>query len=176
MAIGIAYPTQANAVPQNCTIGFLDYNDSATVGTPLVVLAGVPKVLTNDELGAQTNKSFLAPGVTDIWLAGTDVFDWSQLKLGDMVDIRLAVEVITSSVNTDISIDLHLGTGAGSYVIPFFTDESFKDATTHPLNRYNGIYMGDTNTLDNGGQFKITSDKDCTATVIGWYCKVLIRD
>lgn len=160
----------------NCTIGLIDYNDLATASTPLVVtVAGSPVVLTNDGAGPNTNKDHLPPGVTELWNVSTDVFDWSELKLGDMVDIRLDITVITASVNTEIKVDLHLGTGGGAYTIPFITEINFKNTGNHPVNRFNGIYMGDLNTLDNGGQFKISTDKDCTVIVNGWYIKALIR-
>lgn len=160
----------------NCTIGLIDYNDLATASTPLVVtVAGSPVILTNDGAGANTNKDHLPPGVTELWDVDNDMFDWSELKLGDMVDIRLDIQVITASVNTEVSVDLHLGTGGSAYTIPFITATNFKTTGTKGLNRFNGIYMGDANTLDNGGQFKITTDKDCTVIVVGWYMKALIR-
>jgi hypothetical protein len=166
-----------SAIPvDNARIGFIDYNDSFTPGTPLVVtVAGSPVVLTNDGLGANTNKLFKPTGVSELWTPGTSQFDWSDLKLGDMVDIRLDIAVITASVNTEIKVDLHLGTGGSAYTIPFVTEVNFKNTGTHNLNRFNGIYMGDANTLDNGGQFKISTDKDCTVIVNGWYIKALIR-
>lgn len=178
MTIGAAYPATGNGdqVAQNLTIGLMDYNDLATATTPLSALAGVPLVLTNDEGGAFTNKAFLPPGVTDVWIAASDVFDWSELKLGDMVDIRLDIAVDTGSANTEVTVDLHLGTGGNAYVIPFVTEQNFKVSAVHIINVYNGIYMGDANTLDNGGQFKITCSNNSDVEVRGWYCKVLIRD
>ena len=156
--------------------GFFDYNDLATTGTPIAVTPGTsPLALTNDELGAFTNKTYPPIGVTDVWDASGGVFDWSELSLGDTVDIRLDVDVITTSVNTEIKIDLHLGTGGGVYTIPWILETNFKTTGTHKLNRFNGIYMGDINTRDNGGQFMITTDSNCTVVVNGWYCRVIRR-
>jgi hypothetical protein len=154
--------------------GFVDYNDSTTAGTPISLSAGVPTVLTNDGAGSFTNKTYLPTGVTDVW-DEVDSFDWSELELGDMLDIRMDVFLTTSSPNTTVEVDLHLGTGGGAYTIPFVTDADFKDAGTHTINKYNGIYMGDTNTLNNGGQFKITCDKNSTVVVNGWYVKIIRR-
>lgn len=160
----------------NCRIGLVDYNDAATAGTPLVVTeVGSPVPLPNDGLGAFTNKIFIPDGITDIWDTLTDKFDFTELSLGDMIDIRLDVALITSSVNTQIKIDMRLGIGGSEYLVPFIPEVNFKDTGTHPLTRFNGIYMGDTNTLNNGAHFEITTDKDCTIIVNGWYCKILIR-
>jgi len=162
--------------PDNCRIGILDYNDTATTGTPLVVtVVGSPVPLPNDELGSFTNKLYTAVGVTDVWDASAGEFDFSDLKLGDMIDIRLDVILHTTSVNTQIDIALRLGLGASEYRVPFITEANFKNTGDHPLTNFNGIYMGDTNTLNNGAYFEITTDKDCTLTVNGWYCKVLVR-
>lgn len=154
--------------------GLIDYNDLATASTPITVLAATPTVLTNDGAGAFTNKLYLPIGVTDIW-DEVDSFDWSELPLGSMVDIRLDLALTTASPNTTVEIDLHLGTGGGAYTIPFVTDADFKTASVHTVNKYNGIYMGDSNTKDNGGQFKITCDKQSSVVVNGWYCKIITR-
>lgn len=155
------------------THGFFDYNDSGA--SISVTVAGSPVVLTNDEAGAFTNKTYPPDGVTDVWDSTLDVFDWSELSLGDTIDIRLEFELTTISVNTEIKVDLHLGTGGSSYTIPFIIESNFKNTGTRTVSKYNGIYMGDLNTLDNGGRFKITTDKDCSVVVNGWYCKVVKR-
>ena len=169
--------TTAGTVPtDNFSGGLFDYSDSATSITPITVIGGgAAVVLTNDELGPFTNKLFPPVGVSDVWNPITDSFDWSDLKLGDMIDIRIDIDAITTSVNTEISIDLHLGTGGAAYTVPWILETNFKNTDTHKLNRYNGIYMGDLNTLNNGGQFLVSSDKDCTIVVNGWYCKIVKR-
>ena len=171
---GTAWGSIDQSQGDNFAGGLVDYNDSTTAGTPIVITAGVPTVLTNDGAGAFTNKLFLPEGVTDVW-DDVDSFDWSELELGTMVDIRLDISLTTASPNTSVEIDLHLGTGGGAYTIPFVTDADFKTAAVHTVNKYNGIYMGDTNTLDNGGQFKITCDKNSTVIVNGWYIKIIMR-
>ena len=149
--------------------GFLVYNDS---GTPIVHTGGVDTVLTNDELGAQTLKTFAPNGVTDIWNASSGLFDFSELSNGDMVDIRLNIEVVTSSANQEIEIDMELGIGGFSYLIPFSHDV-YKTTGTKIEGGYEGIYMGDDNTRLNGARFVFKSTDDATITVSGWYCKII---
>jgi hypothetical protein len=159
----------------NYSGGLLDYNDLGTTASPIAVSADTATVLTNDELGAFTNKSYLPVGVTDVWVAGSDTFDWSELKLGDMIDIRLDIDVITTSVNTELKVDLVLAIGGFSYPIPWVLETNYKTTGTHKINVYNGVYIGDTNTLDNGARFEITSDSACTVVVNGWYVKIIAR-
>lgn len=158
-----------------CRIGFADYNDLATVTTPISVPGGLVDIdITNDGLGPFTNKSYLPTGITDVWDSTINAFDWSGLKFGDMVDIRLDLVVTTSSPNQLVIVDLLLGVGGGQYSIPFIST-SFKNAGAQSINRYNGVYMGDANTINNGAKFVIRSDSIATLKVNGWYCKILTR-
>lgn len=154
--------------------GWADYNDNATSGTPLNVTGGgAAVVLTNDALGVYTNTAHLPSGVDRLWDPSTNNFDWSGLSIGDMVDIRIDITVTTASNNTAIDIDLELGTGGSVYTIPFISEQDFKTSAAHKIVEFNGIYIGDSNTKDNGGRFKISADKNCTVTVNGWYVRCI---
>ena len=156
--------------------GLFDYNDLATATTPITITGGAGFIsLTNDELGPFTNKTYAPLNVTDVWDASGGVFDWDELSLGDTVDIRLDLEIVTTTNNTQVDVDLFLGTGGGAYQIPFVIEQNFKNTGTFKVNRFNGIYMGDTNTLDNGGVFKMSADSTCTVKVNGWYCRIIRR-
>lgn len=179
----IAFPSLGGAgggtrrlPPDNCRIGFIDYNDAGTAVTPIVVTGGAPAVkLTNDAAGPFTNKDYRPEGVTDIWDVDTQEFTGRDLKLGDMVDLRLDLEVTTASPNTRVVVDMLVGVGSGSeYTVPFI-HTTLKNAGTEQLNRYNGFYMGNELTLNNPAHFVISADGDCTVVVKGWYCKLLIR-
>ena len=155
--------------------GFFDYNDLATATTPIVVTGGAGFVnITNDGLGGFTNKTYRPSSVADIWNASTGFFDFTSLKLGDMVDLRLDIEITTTSPNQDLEISLFLGDGLNEYPVPFY-DDDVKSARAKPINRYNGFYMGDNNTLQETGQFRIKSPDDCTVIVRGWYVKIIKR-
>ena len=100
---------------------FFDYNDAATASSPLAVVGGAPFLaLPNDGLGANTNKAFAPSTVTEVWDAATGQFDWAELELGDTIDLRVDVEVTTSTPNQLVDIELFLGVGAAEYSIPFF--------------------------------------------------------
>ena len=154
-------------------VGFVDYNDLDTATTAIVIPNTSTYIsLTNDGLGAFTNKLYLPSGVTDVWDVSLDAFDWSELTLGDMVDIRLDIIITTANNNQEVVVALELGTGGFSYEIPY-AHLVFKSAGTYQINKFNGIYMGDSNTLDNGGHFKVLSDGNATVVVNGWYCRII---
>ena len=155
--------------------GLVDYNDAATAITPLVVTGGGADVLlTNDKLGSFTNELFLPSGVTSIWNSTTSQFDFSQLKLGDMIDIRLELNVDMSGQNSEFEVDLELGIGGSPYPISF-SRESYKTSGVKLIDKWNGVYKGDANTLNNPAQFVVRSDTNCTVVVSGWYCKIIRR-
>lgn len=158
----------------NCRVGFFTYNDLATQSTPISHTGGVDTTLTCDELGPQTLKTFAPTGIADVWDASAGEFDFSEMSVGDMIDIRLDILVTTTVPNQEVVIVLEAAQGGSSYRVPF--DQAFfKTAGEHVVDRYNGLYMGDSNTLDNPAQFMIVSDDDATIVINGWYCKVLIQ-
>jgi hypothetical protein len=155
--------------------GFVDYNHSVTALTSLSQGTS-PKVLVNDTLGTHTNRNYLPTGITDIWNTTTNRFDFSQLKLGDMLDIRLDLDIDTSLLNTNIKIDLHLAEGtAEEYVLPFLVETNYVAAKIYKINKYTGIYMGNEETLNSPSSLKISSDGACDFKVNGWYCKIIKR-
>lgn len=159
--------------PRPVSMGISDYNDTATATTPIAVPGNGSNVaLTNDAAGPFTNEAYAIPGTPPIWDSVSQTFDWSFLALGDAVDVRLDIEVTTTTPNQNVAVDLVMAVGGSSYPIPYI-NQTFKSAGVHPLNRYNGVYMGDSNTLDNGANFVVRSDAPASVKVNGWYCKVL---
>jgi hypothetical protein len=151
--------------------GWADYADFATTGTPLNVTA-VYSVITNDGLSVNTNTSYLQEGVTQLWDSSTNSFDWSELKIGDMIDIRLDLSVTIVTNNTAVDVDLFMGFG-GSIDVPFISAQNFKTAGTYNLIRYQGLYIGSDDVRNNAAQLKIKADHNCTCVVNGWYVRCI---
>lgn len=155
-------------------MGVWDYNDAATSTTPISLTpTGTDVDLTNDELGANTNKTYKLSDVTDVWDASTNRFDFSELSLGDVVDLRIDVTVTTTSSNTDTVLKINLGIGGTVYSLKI-DRSSFKTAGTYQIVKMFSVYMGDTNTLNNPASLTLSSDSgSATCVVNGWYAKVL---
>jgi hypothetical protein len=164
------------ASPDGFSGGWADYADVATTGSPIAVSA-VPAVLTNDGLGVDTNTTYLpigGDGITQLWNTSSNGFDFSDLSVGDMLDIRMDISVIIASVNTVVDVNLVMGSG-GSITVPFISDQNYKATGTFEVIRYMGIYIGSEDVRDNLAQLKIEADKACTCTVHGWYIKAIRR-
>ena len=150
-------------------MGFFDYNHGS--GTQNYVTGDL--VLINDATGVNTNKVYAPEGVTDVWNSTTNKFDFTDLSLGDTVDIRLDLNFTPSSPNQTVNVFLKLAVGTpGEYTIPFIVDNQIKTAINTRLVRFNGIYMGDSNTRDNPAEFIISSDDPGTVQVNGWYVRI----
>jgi len=164
------------ASPDGFSGGWADYEDVATTGTPINVTA-TPTVLTNDGTGVNTNTSYLpvgGNGVTQLWDTSSNGFDFSDLNVGDMVDIRMDITMIITSNNTAVDVDLYMGSG-GSIVVPFISQQNFKSTGSFEVIRYMGIYIGSEDVRDNLAQLKVSADNNCTCTVHGWYIKAIRR-
>lgn len=136
-------------------MGWVDYNN--TEAAVALTVAGTEYVITNDGAGPFTNKGFIPEGHGELWDTTNDKFDFSSLKLGDVVLYRFDFIFNASSVNREAEVNLHLGTGGSAYVLPV-AHRSFKASGAKPMGGLGFIYMGDNNTLNNGGQFKAQSD------------------
>ena len=170
-----AQPTSSSSLgpPDLWDFGSIDYADLATQSTPFAITGGAGYVpIPND--GAGVNGYSNPPsGVTNVWDVATQAFDFTQLSIGDMIDIRLDMQITTTATNQEYDIVLELGQGVSAYQIPFAVKSNVKTAGAVFVNRYNGIYIGNALTLDNPGQFKIQSTANATLQVNGWYCKVI---
>ena len=158
--------------------GVYDYNDVTTASTPIsLAVAGTQYELTNDGAGAFTNVAYPIPGLANMWDVATNRFifkDGTVLALGDTVDIRFDVEVTTSTTNTAIDLVIELGIGGSPYQLSIINEADKKAAGTYKLIRWFGIYMGDSNTLDNPGRVLAAADKTgVTVKVNGWYIRAL---
>jgi len=163
------------AVSQGTAIGYADYNDTTTATTPINLTAGTPAYLTNDAAGAFTRDSLQSGLIANtLWTSVDNKFDWAGAGLvsDDMVDIRLDIELTTTTANQEFEVVLEMNTDGVPYDIPF-ANGIVKTAGSINVNRYNGVYMGDSGTLNGKARFKIVTDSAATVLVRGWYVKVI---
>jgi len=155
---------------QQGQIGFADYNDTATTGSPISVSATTWTKLTNNGAGTNTIKK-LPGGVTDLWNTSTHQLSLAELPLYSMVDGRVDIAVTTSGANQAVKLRLSLAIGDPiAFTIPageFF----FKTAGVHSITATIPFYLGSAPVRANPGEFQIYSDATCTVVVNGWYMR-----
>ena len=156
-------------------VGFFDYNDLNTATTPITHNGSEGfKKLTNDTLGAFTTTEFRPKGMTTLWDAANSQFDFGELAIGDIVDLRVDLEVTTTSANQEIEIQLLIDIGGSPYSINLL-HASYKTAGTHKVVTYVGGYVGSAGTRDNPTEVQLDTDSSATIKVNGWYAKVVRR-
>lgn len=156
-------------------MGFWDYNDLSTASSP-ISLSSTPVQLTNDGLGTFTNSTYKLPEIEDVWDVSSNAFDFTGLKKGDIIDMRLDVEITTTGANHDILMDIQLGIGGFPYQLPVFNRAIKTASTTQGVFMFS-IYIGDDNTLNNPGHIRMQSDSGTSDTVKinGWFLEVTSR-
>ena len=107
-----------------------------------------------------------------MWNAGTSSFDFSELSVGDAVELRILVEPTTASNNTQIEIDLYLGSGVNQYKVPFITTQNFQFAGLFEATRYTSFPIRSEDTRTSPAQFKVIANKDCTMQTDDFLVKV----
>jgi hypothetical protein len=150
--------------------GYAIYEDSRVTTTTLA--AGVLTVIPNDALGTNTTNAYLPLGVTNLWNAGTSSFDFSELAVGDAVEMRIIVQPTTTNNNTEIELDLFLGSGGAQYKVPFITTQNFQFAGLFEATRYTSFPIRDEDTRTSPAQFKAIADKNCTLQTDDFFVKV----
>lgn len=150
--------------------GTWDYANTLTAQS----FTGTSIYLNNNGLGTNTNKDYRLTAIPDIFDTINNSFDFSDLELGDRVDIRLDVTITTSSANQSCDINLELGIGSTPYEISFL-DREFKTATSHTFTVDGWFYLGNTLTKDFPAKLKFFSDANATILVNGWAVNVIKR-
>lgn len=151
--------------------GYADYNDSTTSGTPITPSTSTWTKLTNDKAGAFTTTAYLPAGVTDLWDTTGNQFDFSELSLGDQVDIRFDLSVTTTSANQVVRQRVQFDIGGSPYNIEF-DQKQVKTAGTFQVIRQVKFHMGNSGTINNPGEWQIWTDSSANVTVNGVYISV----
>jgi len=139
------------------TSGFIDYNDTSTSTTPLVLLADTWTTLPNDGLGAFTNKTYAPSGIAELMDNATGELDFTETELGTTLMIRNDYEVTPNINNAQLHIRYSLGGGEGEYTLPTILGrlDSGSGVGYRFTLKPDLIYIGDINTKDNPGAIQI---------------------
>lgn len=159
-------------------MGWQDYNDLATKTTPVTVsVADQWYDLPNNGLGPYTNKSENVLNRSDLWNTSTNTFDFSSLRVGDLVFIRLTGYITTHVSNVAVAGRLQMALGSPiAYTLSF--DQSFiKKAGRHLLSPMIMLYIGNEETRAYPAKPQATSDVSGTEVEVdGWVITVFTRD
>lgn len=157
--------------------GFIDYNDTSTTSTPLVLSTDVWTTIPNDGLGSFSNSTYPPSGVAELMNVANGAIDPTELTLGDTMLIRNDFTVTPGTNNTLLEFRYTLGTGGGAYTLEKImgrldsgSGQPYRFSLATDL-----IYLGDLNTRDNPIVLQIRLSANGTLINAGSAIQVLRR-
>lgn len=166
--------TTKDALP----FGWADISDSATIGVPISITGGAaPATLTNNASGSPTVFTYLPDGVTSaFWVPGTNSFDFSQLAVGDMIDLRVDLSVTTTAANQELYVDLSMAIGGATpFQIPVISPMQIKSSGTYRVVHPVSFYIGSNDVRTNPARLRFSSPNNASVVVNGWYVRICRR-
>ena len=150
--------------------GWADYDHNGGIQTNIP--ANEWTVLENNAAG-NTITNFLPTGVTGLWVpgSGNHRFNLTSLAVGDMVDLRVDMEVTTSGPNVGVQLRLNFG---GLFDL-LFCNREIRTASTCRNTSYIGFYVGETIRNNTGIRLEVRTTAITNVKVYGWYVKVTRR-
>ena len=155
--------------------GFYDYEN--TLPTQTIAGDEVYHKLLNNGLGIHTKKQFRPRGMdlAGIWNTTTNQFDFTQLRLGDQLMIRVDLTIIPGTPNQDIDTAINFDIGGESFLLMV---DHIIPKRSDPIPRhisYVAMYMGTQEVVGNPAEILMRSDDVFDVTVHGWYIDITRR-
>jgi len=159
------------------SVGYFLHNDLATQTTPISVLSGVETQLTNDTDGAQTSLTQAPYLVSNVWDSDNNKFDFSQLSVGDTLEIRADILLTTTAVNQKYKLFLRVGDGSVAEYDLLISQGLVKSVVTdEQIVGQVGFSINYQEHIDNATLIYIVSDANCDVKVNGWYTRVIRKN
>jgi len=156
------------------SVGYFHYTDTETQTTPLTILPDTNKKLTNDGLGAQTNLTQAPYGVSSLFNTTTNEFDFSQLSIGDTLDLRVDLSLTTTSANQKYLVFLRVGEGSvAQYDLPIFSGQIKSISSDNRIIGNDPFSIDYQEHIDSPATLYIISDDDGSVKVNGWYAAIV---
>lgn len=157
-----------------CRIGWSVYFNGDF--TPITVLAGVETKLTLNTVTGSEREEFLPLGVSGLWNATTNQFDFSSLEVGDMVDIRVDGSLTNTGINESYVLNFVGAIGTPEeYSLPFSSGNRLFSGTSI-ASRFNGLFIGSEAMRDNPSELRIITTDNASGFLVDIYVKVLKRN
>ena len=147
-------------------------NDVTTVSSPISHGAGsTTTFLTNDAAGGGTT-TYNPDSKAALWNPATNRFDYSSLKIGDVVEFRVDLTV-TNGAAQEINIVMDVAEGTATAYTLNVNHAYYKTAGTGtPITALFRLYIGDENTRTGTSRMRLTSLDASTITVDGWFSQI----
>jgi hypothetical protein len=146
--------------------------DTATAATPITHSAGATNTyLTNNALAARTT-SFNPDSNDNLWNPSTNKFDFSSLKIGDIVEFRVDL-LVNHGAAQELNVVIDVAEGTATPYTLNVNHAYYKTASTNvPITAMFRLYIGNTDTRDYSSRFRLVSVDAASIVVEGWLVQV----
>ena len=174
-----AIATNATAITNNAALvdGFTKTywfyaNDVTTTSAPISHgAASTTTYLTNDAAGTGTT-SYNPDSKSALWNPTTNRFDYSSLKIGDVVEFRVDLTVVNGAAQ-EINVVMDVAEGTATAYTLNVNHAYYKTAGSGtPITALFRLYIGDENTRTGSARLRLISLDASTITVKGWFFQV----
>ena len=109
--------------------GFANYEDTATLSTPIVLSADTWTNITNDKLGSHTETAYKPAYVTgDLWDSANSKVDFNEIPIGKVVLMKVDFQITETANNTILECQM---VGGGHTMQILTTEMKFSNDTHH---------------------------------------------
>ena len=147
--------------------GLYNYNHG---GANQSLTANIWTPIKNDGAGQFTYLDYVMPNV-DIYNTTNNNLDFSDLVLGDSIDIRFDGIITTNTANESVSVRVMLDVGGIDVPLEFIRN-TYKNSGTYPLFGSIRVDMLTEEVRSGVSRLEIMSDASSTLDLNGWNIKV----
>jgi len=152
------------------SVGWCDASHS---GTTQAITADTSTKLLNDATGDYC-AAYLPNGMSPLWNATANQFDFGEVPLHTMVDLRIDIELTTTSLNQEAEIEVRFGVvSASEFGLVWGPRMYYKSAGVKKVCCYNGYYIGSEDIKNYPAEIRIWTDDSATVKVNGWYSRII---
>jgi hypothetical protein len=120
--------------------GFANYEDTATLSTPIVLSADTWTNITNDKQGEHTTEVYKPAYVTgSLWNSATSKIDLTEVPIGKVVLLKVDFQITETANNTVLECQMV----GGGHTMQILTTEMKFQSGTHHYSITNMVYVED---------------------------------
>jgi hypothetical protein len=120
--------------------GFANYEDLATITTPIVLTADTWTNLTNDKQGPHTTEVYKPAYVTgSLWNAAASKIDFTEVPIGKVVLIKVDFQIVQTANNTILECQIV----GGGHTMQVLTTEMKSSGDDHHYSVTNMVWVED---------------------------------
>ncbi len=120
--------------------GFANYEDLATITTPIVLTANVWTIITNDKQGEHTTEVFKPSYVTgSLWNSASSKIDFTEVPIGKVVLLKVDFQIVQTANNTILDCQIV----GGGHTMQVLTTEMKSSGDDHHYSVTNMVWVED---------------------------------